>query len=151
MWFPYVLVMRQAVLVFLITLILGLLEISLVFYPLLLCWSMAFSLVGKENESLFLSFFSGLWLDFLKGEDWGKTSMAFLIFWLVVALYKRKFKVVHPLYFFPFVGLTVLVYNFYEFGDILVGKLPFSLLLAVGLFKAAEVLTPKEKEIKVEA
>lgn len=143
--------MRQAFLIALIiTLILGLLETSFIFYPLLFCWAMAFSLVSKGSESLFLSFFSGLWLDFLKGGEWGRTSLYFLSICFLIALYKRKFKVVHPLYFFPFAGLAILVYNFYEFGEILVQKLPISLLLALGLFKVAKVLTPKEKEIEVE-
>lgn len=109
-------------------------------FPLGFLWVICFTIVSREVESFYLAFLTGLFSDFLKGEYFGKTALVFLIFSLLIALYKRKFKVLHPLYFFPFVSGAVLVFNFWEFGEVEVFRVFLSLLWAVVLFKIAQAL-----------
>lgn len=141
--------MGRFFLVFLITLSLEILEITLFPYPLLFIWVICFSVVSLERESFCLSFLSGLFSDFLEGQDFGKSSLFFLGISLLIAFYKRKFKVLHPLYFFPFMIFSLLIFNYFEFGEVLFLKIPYSLLIGVCLFKLAQVLKIT-KEIKVE-
>lgn len=138
-----------------ISLILGILEVMVAPLPLSFLWVVCFAMVGGDKESFLLSFLSGFWLDFLKGDFLGKTSLVFLGFSVAVFLYKRKFKVLHPLYFFPFVLVAVLFYDFWEsgvigeIGKVGVLRMIWSLVVAVGLFKLAQGFRPKEKGIKL--
>jgi len=126
--------------VFLISVVLSLLETTIVSLPLLFLWVLVFSMASGEKESFWLAFWSGLWLDFLKGSGWGETSLIFLIFCLVVSLYKRKFKVEHPLYFLPFVGVASGVWEFWVFGEVRVVGVVWGLAVAVGMLKLARRL-----------
>ena len=151
--------MSRFFLVTLIVLILGILETTVASYPLLFLWMLCFSMVNKEKQSFWLAFLSGLWLDFLKGGVLGETALVFLIFSLLVVLYKRKFKVIHPLYFFPFVLISVLVFEFWDssppagglrqgfggIGEIWGIKVFWSLLVAAILFRLAQVLKSEGK------
>ena len=122
----------------LITLILGILETTVVSYPLLFLWAITFSMVSEEKESFWLAFLSGLWLDFLRGGVWGETTLVFLMFALVVTLYKGKFKVIHPLYFFPFVAAAMGIYEFWEFREVGVFRVFWALVMAMGFLKLAQ-------------
>lgn len=139
-------------LVFLLTLaisfILEILEVTILSYPLGFLWLISYSLFESSSKSFYLSFLSGLWLDFLKGEVFGRTALIFLIFSFLVYLYKRKLKVHHPLYFFPFILSSYLVFNFFEFGEVHLLRFPFSFLLAFIFFKIIKVLAEKKEEIK---
>lgn len=138
----------------LIAVILGILEVTVAWWPLTFLWVICFSMINPEKESFWLAFLAGVYADFLKGEILGKTSLVFLGFSLMVALYRRKFKVEHPLYFFPFVAVSYLIFNFFEFREPLMGSghgfgVLWSMLIAAVLFKVAQVLTPKKEEIKL--
>jgi len=137
-------------LVILTIFILGILETTVASLSLLFLWAICFAMAGGEKESFWLAFLSGLWLDFLKGGVLGETALVFLIFSLLVALYKRKFKVIHPLYFFPFVLISVLVFELWDpsassgqgfggIGETWGIKVLWSLLAAVILFKLAQI------------
>ena len=147
--------MKKAFFVSLLTLFLGVLETTFFSWPLLFLWVICFSIKSGEKESFWLAFLSGLFADFLKGEDLGKTALFFLGFSLLVFLYKRKFKVDHPLYFFPFIGLAVMGWKVWEIGKIGgIGEIRgirvfWSLLWAVGFLKIASIFTPKKEKIKL--
>ena len=133
--------------VFLITLILGILETTAVSYPLLFLWVVCLAMIFQEKQSFWLAFLSGLWLDFLKGGVLGETALVFLGFSMLVSLYKRKFKVEHPFYFFPFVALSVLVWEIWEIRGIGGFRVFWSLVMAMGLFKLAQGLRGKRHKM----
>ena len=135
--------MKRFFLIFLITLILGILGVILTSYPLLFLWMICLIMIVQEKEGFYLAFFSGFLVDFLKEGVWGETSLFFLLFTLVVSLYKRKFKVIHPLYFFPFVMLAVGFYEFWEFREIGGIKVFWSLVIAMSFFKIAQIVQIK--------
>lgn len=118
-------------------------------WPLIFLWVVCFAMVSEEKESFWLAFLAGLWLDFLKGSFWGETSLIFLVFVLLVSLYKKKFKVIHPLYFFPFVGAALAIWEFWVFGRVEPGRVFWGLVLALGLLKVTTILIPKKEEIKL--
>ena len=144
--------MTRFFLVILITLILGILETTIASYAFLFLWVITFSMVSKEKESFWLAFLSGFWLDFLKAGILGETALIFLMFVLVVTLYKGKFKVVHPLYFFPFVALSVLVWEIWDpsagsgqgfrWGGVL--RVFWALVMAMGFLKLAQISQIKQ-------
>ena len=124
----------------------GILEVTLTSYPLLFLWMICLVMTSQEREGFSLAFLNGLWLDFLKGGIWGEASLFFLLFALVVSLYKRKFKIVHPLYFIPFVILAVGFYEFWEFREVKVFRIFWSLIMAVGFLKIAQISQVKQRE-----
>ncbi|MEK9178458.1 MAG: hypothetical protein AAB801_01610 [Patescibacteria group bacterium] len=89
-----------------------LLEASLTTIPLTLVLLLIYAVYKNDLNVLFLGFFSGLFLDILRLETVGITSLYFVIFLSLVLMYKRKFETesVYYLLFFCFLG--VLLFSF---------------------------------------
>jgi len=62
------------------------------------------------EENFFGAFICGLFLDLLKGNPLGTSSLIFLLATLTIFLYKRKFKATNFAYFLPFTFLASLLY-----------------------------------------
>ena len=147
--------MGRLFLIILITFLLAILEVGFFPYPLLFLWVVCYSLTNPPRASFYLAFLSGIFSDFLQGEMLGKTALLFLGFSLLISLYKKKFKVLHPLYFFPFILGAVGFFEVWEMGRVFwpisgfwLKRVFLSLLVAIVLFKLAQRFKPKE-EIKL--
>lgn len=69
------------------------------------------SLIVPVRKMIWLTFGVGLWLDLSQGASLGFSSLIFLIFVLILFVYRQRFDSRHPFFLAGFVFLTSLIYR----------------------------------------
>ena len=89
-----------------------LLEGSITTLPLTLILLLIYAVYKNDLNVLFLGFFSGIFLDILRLETVGVTSLYFVLLLSLVLMYKRKFETESSYYILIFSFLGVFLFSF---------------------------------------